>query len=241
MKMISINAAGMDFISLNSILRETKEKKAVINNCEGQRYIGCAASGMDITVNGTPGNALGSYLNGGRITVHGNAQDAVGDTMNGGEIIIHGSASDGIGLSQRGGEIYVRDSAGYRAGVHMKQYRDKTTVLVIGGSAGSFLGEYLAGGYIIVLGLTGDHCPISNFCAAGMHGGKIFVRGVLPPSLPRQVIAAEANAEDMSAVQPYIDKYCRYFGKDKDDILSKPFHMLTPDSKNPYKMLYVFN
>lgn len=239
--MNAINAAGMDFTALNSLIRDTAKKKVVINNCEGQRYIGCAANGIDITVNGTPGNALGSYLNGGRITVNGNAQDAVGDTMNGGEIIIHGSAGDGIGLSQRGGEIYVRDSAGYRAGVHMKQYRDKTPVLVIGGNAGSFLGEYLAGGYIIVLGLAGNKCPISNFCAAGMHGGKIFVRGVLPPSLPKQVIAAEATPDDMTLAQPYIDKYCRYFGRDNAEIGSKPFHVLTPDSKNPYKMLYVFN
>lgn len=56
----------------------------------------------------------------------------------------------------RGGEIYVRGNAGYRAGIHMKAYRDKRPVMVIGGRTGSFLGEYQAGGYIIVLGLLDE-------------------------------------------------------------------------------------
>lgn len=58
----------------------------------GQRYIGCGVAGKTITVEGTPGNALGAYLDGSTIIVHGNGQDAIGDTMNNGEIFIHGTA-----------------------------------------------------------------------------------------------------------------------------------------------------
>jgi hypothetical protein len=47
----------------------------------------------------------------------------------------------------------------------MKQYKDKLPVLTIGGTTGSFLGEYLAGGYIIVLGLNTEDCPIGSYCA----------------------------------------------------------------------------
>ncbi|MEI6578365.1 MAG: glutamate synthase [Eubacteriales bacterium] len=239
--MLEIDAKNMDFTELNEMLRQTEEKDIVIDNCLGQRYIGCAAKDITIKINGTPGNALGSYLNGAKLIVNGNAQDAVGDTMNDGEIIINGGAGDGIGLALRGGEIYVRDSVGYRAGVHMKQYKDKLPVLTIGGSAGSFLGEYLAGGYIIVLGLNTDRCPISNFCAAGMHGGKIFLRGKLPRRLPDKVEVKEANEDDIALIMPYIETYCEYFGVSKEDVLSSPFHVLTPDSKNPYHRLYVFN
>ncbi len=239
--MFRIDAAGMDFTELNEKLRQSGVNKTVVDNCLGQRYIGCAARSITIEINGTPGNALGSYLDGAKIVVNGNAQDAVGDTMNEGEIIINGSAGDGTGLAQRGGEIYVRDSVGYRAGVHMKQYKDKLPVLTIGGSAGSFLGEYLAGGYIIVLGLKTDKCPISNFCAAGMHGGKIFIRGVLPQRLPEKVEVKEAGPEDIALIMPYLDKYCKYFTVLKDEIFSKPFYVMTPDSKNPYQQLYVFN
>lgn len=35
---------------------------------------------------------------------------------------------------------------------HMKEYKEKVPVLVIGGRTGSFLGEYQAGGIIVVLG-----------------------------------------------------------------------------------------
>ena len=66
--------------------------------------------------------------------------------MNDGTIIVHGSIGDAAGYAMRGGEIFVRGSAGYRAGVHMKAYEDKLPVMVIGGCAGSFLGEYQAGG-----------------------------------------------------------------------------------------------
>jgi glutamate synthase domain-containing protein 3 len=239
--MLRIDADGLDFPELNEKLRQTAEKNIIINNCLGQRYIGCAAKDITVEINGTPGNALGSYLNGAKLIINGNAQDAVGDTMNDGEIIINGSAGDGIGLAQRGGEIYVRDSVGYRAGVHMKQYKEKLPVLTVGGSAGSFLGEYLAGGYIIVLGLDTEKCPISNFCAAGMHGGKIFIRGILPRRLPDKVEVKDATEEDFALIMPFVDKYCEYFGASKEEIFSKPFHVLTPDSKNPYHQLYVFN
>lgn len=50
--------------------------------------------------------------------------------------------ADATGYAMRGGKIFVRGNAGYRAGIHMKAYKDKTPVLVIGGKAGSFLGEY---------------------------------------------------------------------------------------------------
>jgi glutamate synthase domain-containing protein 3 len=239
--MLRIDADSLDFPVLNEKIRQTDAKNIIVDNCLGQRYIGCASKDVTIEINGTPGNALGSYLNGAKLIVNGNAQDAVGDTMNEGEIIINGSAGDGIGLAQRGGEIYVRDSVGYRAGVHMKQYKEKLPVLTVGGSAGSFLGEYLAGGYIIVLGLNTEKCPISNFCAAGMHGGKIFIRGILPQRLPEKVEVKDAAEEDLALIMPFIDKYCEYFGASKEEIFSKPFHVLTPDSKNPYHQLYVFN
>ena len=55
----------------------------------------------------------------------------------------------------RGGEIYVKGNVGWRSGIHMKSYLEKFPVIVIGGKAGDFLGEYMAGGIIILLGLDG--------------------------------------------------------------------------------------
>ncbi len=42
-----------------------------------------------------------------------------------------------------------------RGGIHMKQYQEKRPLLIVGGSARAFLGEYMAGGLILVLGRKG--------------------------------------------------------------------------------------
>jgi len=112
-----------------------------VDDCFGQRFMGSCLKGKTLTINGTPGNALGAYLDGGTIDVFGNAQDATGDTMNDGKIIVRGSAGDALGYAMRGGSIYVRNNAGYRTGIHMKEYQDKKPVIVIGGMVGSFFGR----------------------------------------------------------------------------------------------------
>ena len=240
---MNIDAAALDFRQLNEKIKLSEEEAIVIDNCLGQRYIGSGQSDKTIQINGTPGNALGAYLNGSRIIVDGNAQDATGDTMNDGEIVIHGSSGDATGYAMRGGQIYVKGDAGYRAGIHMKAYREKVPAIVIGGSAGSFLGEYQAGGIIIVLGLgVTQKTPVGYFCGTGMHGGRIYLRcDKLTADFPKQVVVAEADESDMAQIEPYIQRYCAYFSKDKAEILDKPFYVLSPDTKNPYKQLYTHN
>ena len=238
---MKIDAEKLDFTELNEQVRNSGEN-VEINNCLGQRFIGAGLSDKKISVHGTPGNALGAYLNGGKIEVFGNAQDAVGDTMNGGEIIVNGNIGDCAGYAMRGGKIFVKGNAGYRAGIHMKAYEEKIPALVIGGSAGSFLGEYQAGGIIIVLGLQGDGNIVGNFPCTGMHGGKMLLRsdckGV---SFPKNVHYKTANKEDIDGFYPYIEEFCARFGYDKDEVLNSEFTVVTPDSKNPYKQMYVQN
>ena len=147
-----IDAANLDYKAVNEALRRT-DGDCMIKGCCGQRFIAAGMSGKNLTIQGLPGNAMGAYLNNAHITVHSNAQDAVGDTMNEGKILIHGNIGDAAGYAMRGGKIYVKGNAGYRAGIHMKAYKEKVPVIIIGGCAGSFLGEYQAGGIIIVLGL----------------------------------------------------------------------------------------
>ena len=140
-----IIAGQTDYRTLCERIRSSPDQEIIVDECLGQRYIGCGLSGKSIVINGTPGNALGAYMDGCAVTVMGNAQDAVGDTMDDGSIVIHGSVGDAVGYSMRGGMILVERDAGYRAGIHMKSYREKQPLLVIGGRPGSFLGEYQAG------------------------------------------------------------------------------------------------
>lgn len=208
----------------------------------GERYIGCGAREGEIIIDGVPGNDLGAYLDGANITVYGNTQDATGNTMNNGVMTIYGNTGDALGYSMRGGEIYVRGNAGYRAGIHMKASIGKVPTLVIGGHTGSFLGEYQAGGNIIVLGLDTDGIPVGDFCGTGQHGGRIFLRtDKLPDDLPVQVISRVATEEDMNSIMPFIDNFCEKFEVDKAEVLKKSFYVLIPNSKNPYKQLYCYN
>ena len=195
-----IDAENLLFRELNEIVRNTSGD-IVINNLLGQRFIGAARKSGKIVINGVPGNALGAYLDGGEIFVNGNAQDAVGDTMNDGLIAINGNTGDAAGYAMRGGKIYIRGNAGYRTGIHMKAYKEKKPIIIVGGRVGSFLGEYLAGGIIIVLGLDSPDKLLSNFTGTGMHGGKIFVRqNTLPERLPAQVDASFATENDLDAI-----------------------------------------
>ena len=240
---MKINAKGLLYNELNEMLRE-KPGNCVIDNCLGQRFIGAGQSDRKIVIHGTPGNALGAYMNGATIEVFGNAQDAVGDTMNEGRIIIHGNIGDTAGYAMRGGEIYVQGNAGYRAGVHMKAYKEKFPVVVIGGCAGSFLGEYQAGGLIIVLGLHENHRKIvNNFPCTGMHGGKLFVRSDCRDVLfPEQVQVHAADDTDRKRIKKYVENYCRFFGRsDAKELLASDYTVVVPDSNNPYKQMYVAN
>ena len=241
MNTINITAQNLDFRELNEQIKLTT-KDITINDCYGQRFIGSGLSGRTLRINGTPGNALGAYLDGGVIEVVGNAQDAVGDTMNDGKIIIHGNAGDALGYAMRGGSIFVRGDAGYRTGIHMKEYKDKKPAIVIGGKVGSFLGEYLAGGIIVVLGIGAEDAPVGSFTGTGMHGGQIFLRTPKEPdNLPEQVTAEIASDDDMREIASYITEFANHFGANSESLVKDSFYVLKPNAKNPYKQLYTAN
>lgn len=238
-----IHAERLSYRDLNGIIRSSSDREVEIDGCTGQRYIGAGLSGRRITVTGIPGNALGAYLDGSEIYVKGNAQDAIGDTMNAGKIVVNGNAGDAVGYAMRGGKIFVRGDAGYRVGIHMKAYREHRPVIVVGGIVGSFLGEYQAGGIIVVLDLEKNPLGIvGNFCGTGMHGGEMYLRcGELNHPLPAQVKAERVERVSEPEILQVIDEYAAAFGLDAEAILGEPFLRLTPNSQNPYKQLYTDN
>lgn len=253
--MYTINASALDYQTLNQKIREASEADSDHSVCEithalGQRFIAAGLNKQDIIITGTPGNALGAYLNGAKIEVFGNAQDAVGDTMNDGEIIIHGNIGDAAGYAMRGGKIFVRGNAGYRAGIHMKEYKEKKPVMVIGGKCGSFLGEYQAGGILIVLGLEqkndapqiADRPIVSNFPCTGMHGGRLYLRGDIKNiRFPAYINTRPATDADMHEINAYLTEFCTEFDYPYSMVMNAPFTVVSPDTQNPYKQMYVTN
>lgn len=243
--MVKIDASGLIYRELNARLREVvlnETQKIELQNVYGQRYIGTDLDKpVEIEVFGTPGNDLGAFMDGPRIIVHGNAQDGCGNTMNDGEIIVHGHAGDIIGLSARGGKIFVREDVGYRAGIHMKEYQDKKPVLVIGGTAQDFLGEYMAGGILILLGLnlSEEEHHKANFIGTGMHGGVIYLRGSVEGyQLGKEVGLAELKEKDCQILQKFVGEFAAHFGYEAGEILKRKFIKLFPRWRRPYGRLY---
>ena len=238
---MKIFAGGMHYSALNAAVRASRENNIEIMNCVGQRYIGAGLSERHIFIHGTPGNALGAYLNGAEVRIDGNVQEATGDTMNAGVIEVHGSAGDATGYAMRGGKIFIEGDVGYRCGIHMKAFRVQKPAIVIGGRAGSFLGEYQAGGTIIVLGDRLNGKPVvGNFCGTGMHGGEIWLRtDELSAALPEQVKSERVTLSDEAA--SLIREWCARFGKEEKSYLSAVYYRLTPNADNPYRQMYTPN
>jgi glutamate synthase domain-containing protein 3 len=244
---VKIDAAGVYYRDLNARLREIVAdgvSKIDLQNVYGQRYIGTGLNkSVEIDIYGTPGNDLGAFMNGPRLIVHGNAQDGCGNTMNEGEIIVHGRAGDTVGLSARGGHIFIKDDVGYRAGIHMKEYQGKRPVIVIGGAAQDFLGEYMAGGVIILLGLNlkkGENHR-TKYVGTGMHGGVIYLRGAIPEyHLGKEVGIAKLNENDNVLLKEYVNEFAGLFGYDAETILKGDFIKLYPRFLRPYGRLYAY-
>ena len=238
---MKINANGLGYKQLNEKIKEASGN-VTVEGVLGERFIASGLGKRKITIKGTPGNALGAYMDGATVEVYGNAQDATGDTMNDGKIVVHGSVGDALGYAMRGGRIYVRGDAGYRAGVHIKEYNDKKPVIIVGGVCGSFLGEYMAGGRVVVLNLANAKEIVGNFTGVGMHGGKIYLRmkenNVI---LPSQVTLRKATKEDMAEISGYLHEYADDFDLDGNYLLNSEYYVLSPDSANPYKRLYTSN
>ena len=190
---VTVDCRGTYYTYVNDAVRQAFAEGAAtvrLDNVNGQRYIGTGLSGEDrrIEVHGTPGQALGMFMDGPTVEVFGNAQDGVGNTMNGGRIVVHGSAGDVLGYGMRCGRIYIRGDVGYRVGIHMKAYQDLRPVLVCGGKARDFFGEYMAGGLLVLLGMGSrlDGPVVGGHLATGMHGGEIYVRGEVEATCSRR-------------------------------------------------------
>lgn len=223
----------------NERIREELENTDVLELTDvfAQRYIGCTLpEGKVLKIQGTPGNDMACYMDGGTIEVFGNAQDQIGNTMNNGEVVIHGRCGDAAGYAMRGGRIFIRDDAGWRVGIHMKQYEDRCPVIVIGGDAGSFLGEYMAGGIILLLGNPGE------YAATGMHGGRIYLKEKLPDHLVGEGLVVEkVDQEDAELIKGLLEAYDDYFEGELDEPAScdpSSFYKLYPATSRPYQSLY---
>ena len=244
-----IDAEGLHYRELNQIIRD-RVKEGVTRfrllNVNGQRYIGAGITKeVFIEIHGVAGQDLGIFMNGPTIEVFGNAQDCVGNTMEGKKIVVHGMAGDVCGYGMRGGKLHILRDVGYRVGIHMKTYEDMVPVIIVGGKAGDFFGEYMAGGILVLLNLWNDSGPmVGDYLGTGMHGGVIYIRGEVDPYIMgKEVGQVETTEEDYALLKGLLEDYCRDFsvyGLDLQEILKVPFTKLVPVSTRPYGKIYAY-
>jgi glutamate synthase domain-containing protein 3 len=133
----------------------------------------------------------------------------------------------------------IKGSSGYRVGIHMKEFGQMRPYLVIGGTVKDYLGEYMAGGTILVLGLRNDvESPVGNNIGAGMHGGRIYVKGKVDSSqLGPGAIISQMTEEDKVELSALLEEFEGYFGEKIGRDYSS-FVKINPSSSRPFSGYY---
>ena len=243
---VTIDATGQYYREMNTEVRDLARDgcdEIVLDGVNGQRYI---ADGLTdkvrIVINGVPGNDLGAFMDGPTVIVNDNAQDGVGNTMNSGKIVIRGHAGDVIGYGMRGGKVFVKGNVGYRVGIHMKSYRDQVPIVVAGGRAGYFFGEYMAGGTLVLLGLGEVYGAVAgNYLGTGMHGGTIYVRGeITDHQLGSEVREFPLCDDDIKMLADLLAEFAADVEIDLAVVEPDQFKKLQPFSHRPYGNLYCY-
>ncbi len=235
-----------------------------LNNVSGQRFIGAGIKEkVTIEVYGDAGLDTGVFSEGPTIIVHGNSEYLLGNTLNGGELVVYGDSWDITGMGARSGKIFVMGEGGSRIGIHMKEFKDKRPVIVYGGRVKQYLGEYMAGGIIVVLGLDYSNAiidpkkPISkdnidpkkikehqgdivqSYLGAGIHGGAIYVRGTVPDKyLGIYAVKEEFTESDKETLKPILERYSELFNTPEDLLWKNGYTKVRPISSRPFEKVY---
>ncbi len=182
-----------DELRVSSRVLEERIQKAVSEGCRyfqikafGQHGIGGRLwkdqkEAVHVRVEGHPGQRLGSMgLPHTFIEVLGPASDDVGWLNAGAEIVVHGNAGNGVANAMAQGKIFIGGNVGARAMTMTKHNpRFDPPELWVLGSAGDYLGEFMAGGIAVICGVESQmpENVLGYRPFIGMVGGRIFFRG----------------------------------------------------------------
>jgi len=158
---------------------------------------GLPSGTIDVVLHGSAGQSLGAFIPSGlTIRLYGDSNDYVGKGISGGRVVVRPDekasfksennviAGNVIGYGATSGEIFIRGVVGERFCV-----RNSGAIAIVEG-IGDHGCEYMTGGTVIVLGLTGR-----NF-AAGMSGGRAFVLDLESANVNSEMVDILAVPQD---------------------------------------------
>ena len=176
---------------------------------------------IKLTLNGSAGQSLGTFLAGGiHLNVIGEGNDYVGKGMAGGRITLRPFENNTFDPAKNsivgntclygatGGRLFVNGRAGERFGV-----RNSGATAIVEG-AGDHACEYMTNGLIVILGNTGK-----NF-GAGMSGGTAYVYdedGRFQSRINTEMVAPlpVKRAEDIAECKEVIENHAEFTGSEK--------------------------
>ena len=88
----------------------------------------------------------------------------------------------------------------------------------------------------------GGQPTVGDYPCTGMHGGKMLIRGDMREAgFPDSVSCRLIGGDGLGESADHIREFCSLFGADFGEITASVFTLVTPDSRNPYKRMYVAN
>jgi glutamate synthase (ferredoxin) len=181
-----------------------------------RHWHGLPEDSVHLTFDGSAGQSFGAFIpKGMTLELVGDANDYVGKGMSGGKIIVYPNPASTFAAEENiiagnvalygatAGELYLRGMAGERFGV-----RNSGVNAVVEG-VGDHGCEYMTGGKVVILGLTGR-----NF-AAGMSGGVAYIldeAGDAATRCNQQMVGLEKveDPEEIAALEAMIQKHRTY-------------------------------
>ena len=189
---------------------------------------------IHINMKGSAGQSMGAFLAPGiTIELEGDSNDYVGKGLSGGRLIVYPPKSSPFKAEENiiignvcffgatSGHAFIRGIAAERFAV-----RNSGASLVVEGT-GDHGCEYMTGGRVVVLGLTGR-----NF-AAGMSGGIAYVldmaRNFSPKVNNSTVELGPVNdPQEIAELRSMIEDHRHYTGSEIADRVLRNFHRLLP-------------
>ncbi len=205
-------------------IRNVHRVVGTITGSEITRKYGAAGLPEDtisLKFTGSAGQSFGAFMpRGMTFTLEGDANDYVGKGLSGGRIVVYPPAGStfpaesniivgNVGLyGATSGEVFIRGMAGERFCV-----RNSGVNAVVEG-VGDHGCEYMTGGRVVVLGLTGR-----NF-AAGMSGGIAYVLDEardFASRVNKQMVSLDklSDPAEIAAVRALIEKHAKLTGSDR--------------------------
>jgi glutamate synthase domain-containing protein 3 len=206
-------------------------RRIIIVNTRGQRFIGSGlgplSDGLQIDINGSPGDYLASGIDGAEVIVHGSAQDQLAQIMKGGKLVVYGDVGQTFMYAAKGGEAFVLGNATGRPLINAVG-RPR---VVINGTCLDYLAEsFMAGdplnggGFVIVNGVRFDEDGSIRELDTPYPGGNLFSLasgGAIYLRDPRQQVGSDQlnggefapfTVRDWTLLRPYLAKNESIFG-----------------------------